>query len=1120
MPVSSELGRSPRRLFVLTIVFVLTTLGTALYGQMPRVVLVRNPTTGRMVEAASDRIVIVPRVGVSAEAVRDACHRLNVISARSIFNGAVWEVRLQREQTVEEMLDRFRGTGLVRFAEPNILCKPLEVPRVIPNDPLWTELWGLQKIKCDVAWDFERGDPAVVVGVVDTGVDRTHPDLAENMWTNPGEVPNDGIDNDNNGYIDDVNGWDFHDNDNDPSPNDSGGLPSDHGTHVSGTIAAVTNNATGVAGVCWEASILPARAMGAAGGFGVMQAIEYVVENGADVINLSVGGGYSAAYQVVIDKAFEAGCVVVAAIGNDGEEFTTDPSTWMSPVCNDGVLGVDNKVLGVAATDENDVKADFSNYSGVYSFCDVSAPGVNILSTVWPGGGYDYKLGTSMACPHAAGLAALIRAQYTDLAPDKVIELIRTTADNIDSLNPLYAGKLGTGRINAMQAVKIDLPPLPATAVNAFDTANDEGGSITITWRRSGDDGAGWNDVIGYELWRGTQPDPTSPTFVRIAGTNELPAGKSGYIDNDPNLVNGQNYYYFVRTRDQANSTDSALSPPASPRDDLAPAVVDNLVARDTQADNGRSITLSWVGYQAAPDVQKFRVYRSLTEFTSTKDAQVLMVAEIPGSTARNYVDKAKNPDADPTDPDAHPLDQTDYWYAVTAVDEVDNEITTLTPTGPVRCAPNLSITFSYGLRMITVPAEPIDPSPSSVFGFTDPATASFARYDPLTRSYHTISQLPDDPFLRIVPGRAFWVNLPVPTFIGVGGRLVDDAETEVPLEQGWNQIGCPYDIDYPFEGITVRDQFGTETGITASNVVRKYGWRYDAFQRSYRLVSATLPGADKVLPKREGMWVYANQPGLKLVFGRDVVVPAQAARVAKTDGWQFQILARTATGADTDNFVGVSQQADVIGPILDPPGSGHGVDVFFTGSGAERLAADLRKNVEAGAKWQMVVECADASADVELLWPDLSAVPGHLRPVLKDLSTGRSVYMRTAGGYSFRLRERGEQRRFEISLAPANVGPVIAQVAATPIAGGGVELSYMLHRPAAVNIEVRNLAGRLVAIVPGKSGQVGINRVAWNGLGSNGRGVPSGRYLVCVTAVADDNGETARAVTSVVVTR
>jgi hypothetical protein len=1136
---SRRFGGATRGLYVVaSLAFVLTATAVVGAQQGPwKIVTVRSPMTGTARPALEGSAIVMPKPGVAPAQMGALINGMGAKIVHPLMHGRMFVVQLAPNADMQQGMDRIMGSGLAQIVEPNGImvaygaprgaaASPLDRIAALPNDPMWDQQWGPQKINCPDAWDIQKGNPNVTIAIVDTGIDYLTSDLAGHTWTNAGEVAGDGIDNDNNGYVDDVYGWDFADNDNDPRTTGTDPVYV-HGSHCAGIASADTDNGIGIAGVCWFARNMAVRVLGPQGGLDswIIDGITYAVDNGADVINMSLGPpvpSYSAAYQPPIDAAFDAGVTVVCAAGNSDWEITTNPSSWFSPVCNDGNdPSTENHVLGVMATDVDDIRADFSNYGDAYTMMDICAPGVDILSTL-PGDVYERWDGTSMACPHAVGAAALLVAQI-GRNPAAIIEQIRDGALNIDDLNPLYAGKLGMGRLDVVAALGVDKPPAPATAVNAFDTANDEGGSITITWRRSADDGGGRNDVIGYELWRGVQPDPATAVFTRIADRTALPPRSSGYIDDT--VTDGLPYYYFVRTFDASNHVDSTVAGPASSRDDAAPPPVDNLVAQDTQADNGRSITLSWVGYPGAPDITKFRVYRSESKFSDvTEDGVTLLLPEIDKPLARNYVDKAADPNADPSDPKAQPLDQTDYWYAVSAIDEADNEITAVTAAGPARCAPNLSITFSYGLRMITIPAEPIDPRPMAVLGLTDPTEADFARYDPLTQSYHVLAQAPDDPFLSIVPGRAYWLNRDIPTFIGVGGRVVDDPEYEVMIDQGWSQVGSPYDADYPFEGILVRDTFGTDTPITASNDVRKYGWRYDAFQRSYKLVSPLLPGADTKLPKREGMWLYAEVPGVKLVFANNVTVPAEAAAAtpAKLDGWQIQLIARTADAADTDNFLGVTSQASAIGRIVGPPAAASGgVDLFFTAGGTDRLAADLRKTLGARAKWNVVVECAAAGTPVELSWPDLTTLPNDLRPVLKDLTTGRSVYMRTAAGYTYKSRAADEQRKFTITCPEAGAGElVLAQVAAAPVNAGGVELTYTLARPANVTVQVRNIAGRAVATLPAPNGQVGLNRVLWNGRSAAGQGVPNGQYLICITAVAQDNGEIASAVAAVTLQR
>jgi len=211
----------------------------------------------------------------------------------------------------------------------------------------------------------------------------------------------------------------------------------------------------------------------------VIEAIYYAVDNGANVINMSLTGGYSAAYDPAINYAYINGVLVVAAAGNSDVEFTDDPSTWSSPVCNDGPNPyVNNYVLGVAATDQNDERASFSNYDGSSAnFVDVCAPGVDMYSTLYQNDSFTQFLeyfgtgsGTSFSAPLTAGLAGLLLADVPGRTPADLIQKIREGADNIDALNPLYAGKLGTGRIN-MAAALSDITPPEITIVNPLNNS-------------------------------------------------------------------------------------------------------------------------------------------------------------------------------------------------------------------------------------------------------------------------------------------------------------------------------------------------------------------------------------------------------------------------------------------------------------------------------------------------------------------------------------------------------------------------------------------------------------------------------------------------------------------------
>jgi hypothetical protein len=340
----------------------------------------------------------------------------------------------------------------VRYAEPNVRFHADE----LPNDPSFTELWGLDNsgqavnglsgradsdIDAPEAWAITTGSPDVTVGVIDTGVDYSHPDLAANIWINSGEncagCRNDRIDNDGNGFVDDWHGWDFINNDNDPY-DDHG-----HGTHVAGTIGAIGDNGRGVAGVNWNVELMPLKFIGANGSgdaSDAVRAVLYASAMGAQVTNNSWGGdGYSQALADAIADADAHGSLFVAAAGNS---FT---NTDVSPNYPSG-YDLPN-VIAVAATDQNDARAWFSNYGR--RSVDLGAPGTNILSTQ-PGASYQFLDGTSMAAPHVAGAAALVRAASPSASDVGVKALLFRTVDANTSL----AGKTTTGgRLNVGRAV-------------------------------------------------------------------------------------------------------------------------------------------------------------------------------------------------------------------------------------------------------------------------------------------------------------------------------------------------------------------------------------------------------------------------------------------------------------------------------------------------------------------------------------------------------------------------------------------------------------------------------------------------------------------------------------------
>ncbi len=346
-----------------------------------------------------------------------------------------------------DVIDVYKSFSTIKDVESSDLWSVAEY-FYDPDDPSINQQWALPKVNAFNAWDIIRGDTTanVVIGIDDSGVYYVHPDLADNMWINGPEDINgngmfdhgdiNGIDDDGNGYIDDVIGWDFGFNDNDPAEDQP-----EHGTHVAGCASEVTDNGIGGAGLGFSAKLMAVKATNTPGyithGY---PAMIYAADNGANIVNCSWGApGYSGTEQSIINNVYAMGVLVIAAAGND--------YPWTPPYVN--YPSAYNHVLGVAATDQSDHLASFSNYG---NWVDVSAPGVSIYST-WATGTYMSLSGTSMSSPVTCGLVALIKAQNPSWRPDEIELRMESSAVNIDTLNPQYEGMMGAGRIDAYAAL-------------------------------------------------------------------------------------------------------------------------------------------------------------------------------------------------------------------------------------------------------------------------------------------------------------------------------------------------------------------------------------------------------------------------------------------------------------------------------------------------------------------------------------------------------------------------------------------------------------------------------------------------------------------------------------------
>ncbi|MGH9869967.1 MAG: S8 family serine peptidase [Candidatus Polarisedimenticolia bacterium] len=537
---------------------------------------------------------------------KDTAHPLDRASARALVRAAklrgfrnprLEHWRLDSDVPLEQALEKLKKHPRIEYAEPNYIL----TVDLVPDDPRMGELHGMintgqnggtpdADIDADQAWDIVQGSRDVLVAIIDTGIDYDHPDLAANIWTNPGEIPGNGVDDDGNGFVDDVHGYDFANDDGDPF-DDHG-----HGTHVAGTIGAVGNNGIGVVGVCWEVSLMAIKYLSADGSGATdkaVRAVEYTTMMGAHLTSNSWGGGaFSQALYEAIAEAGAAGIAFVAAAGNDGTSNDAEPhypSSYDLP-----------NVIAVAATDPNDAVPAFSNWGA--TTVDLAAPGVNILST-GPGNTYRLLSGTSMAAPHVSGAAALLKSRFPFLGVAEIKFALMNLVDRKPALHPFTGTRpvAGGGRLNVSLSTA-DLDEVPPGAVR--DLAVHETGSnhARLTWTAPGDDGAE-GTATSYQIRYATSPiDEASFAKARPVGNSPSPgqAGTPGQVEV-PGLDADTTWYFALKALDEwgnagplSNVAVAATQPP--PTAGHAPASIRDALMKGETSDHAVTLRNDGVG--------------------------------------------------------------------------------------------------------------------------------------------------------------------------------------------------------------------------------------------------------------------------------------------------------------------------------------------------------------------------------------------------------------------------------------------------------------------------------------------------------------------------------------------
>ena len=472
---------------------------------------------------------------------------LEIQSAAEASSGddGIRRLRFAEEANLDGVYDYLRDLDEIDFVEPNLKVSVIDTP----SDPMWSTQWGPSKIKAKEAWDYLPHTPKdYLVGVIDTGIDYTHPDLADAMWQNEAEIPANNVDDDGNGYVDDVYGYDFVNFDADPYDDHY------HGTHCAGIIGA-SHNTTGIAGVAPNVKLVGLKFLAANGrgsSYGAMRSLRYANDMNVPITNNSWGGGpYSAALYSEISRSLDIGSIFVAAAGNNNTN--TDAVIYYP-------MGYDLKnVVSVGSSTTSDSRSWFSNYG--QTTVDLFAPGSHILAT-FPDNSYSSISGTSMAAPHVAGAFAVL---WAALPPQTAyLDVISGLLEHVDPVAAFETVSVTGGRLNLLNALETLADPAPATPGGLSVEAGVES-DIFVSWDPSDDENLG-----GYRIYFGV--DQSQYDFVDVS--------VDMFSHRLADLQNDETYFIAlaaITTRGTPSDLTEALT--AIPTDGIAPAGILNLTA-------------------------------------------------------------------------------------------------------------------------------------------------------------------------------------------------------------------------------------------------------------------------------------------------------------------------------------------------------------------------------------------------------------------------------------------------------------------------------------------------------------------------------------------------------------
>lgn len=617
----------------------------------------------------SGEVIIVYKTNIRKSSI-DSIHRKcgSIVKKQLLKSGSrqIDLVTLPASMSVEEAIEYYKQLPEVESVEPNRILKKY---KTIPNDTNLSPQWHhdrtldssgatLMDIQSTLAWDTTQGESSIIVAIIDTGIDSNHPDLRRQLWHNVSEgVISDGVDNDHNGYIDDVIGYDFVNDDFNPNDDDVDG----HGTHVAGLIAAEGNNSIGTSGVAWRASLMSLKILDS-DGYGELadevEAIRYAVDNGARIINMSLGGtcgdAPSSAEYEAIRYAKDNNVLVVIASGNDACNTDATPTY---PAAHP----LDN-ILSIGAIDRFGTVPYFSNYGA--SSVHLSAPGEDIYSTVpISKGSYALMSGTSMATPITSGSALLVWAHNPSLGYKQVREKLMGSAilsTTLEGKN-LMGGSLDVARALTWEAA--EHPPIKPAMTKASRSTS----GVALEWRDNS------TAELGYRLKRAFN------TESNVSVSWNLAPDTTSFTDSEIALEEGNIYLYWVEAYNASGISKSNIMTVAVP---LSAPIITSI-----SAPYANRVELQWNDTSSIED--GYVIYRSSSYWGGFSEIKRL------GANTTSYTDNTT-------------LGETTYYYLIKAYkgstfSEESNLVQTVTPKSEELSVPTRSGGGAFGWGEILV---------------------------------------------------------------------------------------------------------------------------------------------------------------------------------------------------------------------------------------------------------------------------------------------------------------------------------------------------------------------------------------------------------------------------------